>query len=129
MDLFTKPTGHFSSLVTVVAQTMDLFDLSEDEEEAIIIALFILGRRRRRDFRDRKNWMHPLNAERLSVGQYHTIMTGLRNDDGTKFFDYFRMSQKTFDELLGILRPHIEKKDTTFRRSISAEERLAITLK
>ena len=88
-----------------------------------------MGRRRRRRFSERETWMHPLTAERLSVGQYYTIMHRLRQDDGTKFFDYFRMSQQTFDELLDILRPHIEKKDTTLRNCIPAEERLAITLR
>ena len=61
--------------------------------------------------------MHHLTAERLLVGQYHTLMHKLRQDDGTKFFEYFRMSQETFDQLLHILKPHIEKQDTTFRRS------------
>ena len=105
-------TGHQYTTGVSCVRVMDLFDLSDDEEEAIIIALFLLGRRRRRRFIDRKTWMHPLTAERLSVGQYYTIMHRLRQDNGTKFYDFFRMSQQTFDELLNILRPHIEKKDT-----------------
>ena len=47
--------------------------------------------------------MSPLTTERLSFGQYHTIMHRLRQGGGTKFFDYFRMLQQTFDELLDIL--------------------------
>ena len=53
--------------------------------------------------RERKTWMHPLTTERLSFGQYHTIMHRLRQDAGTKLFDYFRMIQQTFDELFDIL--------------------------
>ena len=86
---------------------MDVFGLSEEEEHAIIIAMFILGRRHRRRYRNRSIWMHPITAERLSVGEYHTIMDKLRKDEGTKFFDYFRMSQKIFDELLHILRSEL----------------------
>ena len=53
--------------------------------------------------RERKTWMHPLTAERLSCEQDHTIKHKLRQDGGTKFFDYFRMLQQTFDELVDIL--------------------------
>ena len=101
--------------------------LSLDEQEAVVIALFLLWRRRRHY--DRKHWMHPITAERESFGEYHTLMPILRQDEGSKFFEYYRMTQTTFDELLHILRPHIQKQDTTFRRSVSAEERLAITLR
>ena len=52
--------------------------------------------------RKRKTWMHPLTAECLSFGEYHTIMHRLRQDGGIKFFDYFRMLQEIFDELLDI---------------------------
>ena len=73
--------------------------------------------------------MHPLTAKCESVDEYHTLMPIVRQDEGNKFFDYYRMTQTTFDELLHILRPHIQKQDITFRRSESAEERLAITLR
>ncbi|CAL4121766.1 unnamed protein product, partial [Meganyctiphanes norvegica] len=46
-----------------------------------------------------------------------------------KFKNYFRMSQDTFDQLLSLLKIHIQKKDTHLRKSIPAEERLAITLR
>ena len=39
------------------------------------------------------------------------------------------MSPDRFDHLLSLVKPLIEKKDTTFRKAISAEERLAITLR
>nr|CAH7725202.1 unnamed protein product [Callosobruchus chinensis] len=58
--------------------------------------------------------MHPLTAERLSSGQYHTWMSKLRADSA-KFFNYMRMSQETFDELFRLIEPHIEKKDTNMR--------------
>ena len=53
-------------------------------------------------------WVHPLTNARLYHGQYYTIMTELRNDN-EKFFNFFRMSQNTFNELLSVI------KKTTFR--------------
>ncbi|XP_049268880.1 putative nuclease HARBI1 [Rhipicephalus sanguineus] len=39
------------------------------------------------------------------------------------------MPPRTFDTLLHLLRPHIQKKDTNFRKAISAEHRLVQTLR
>ena len=80
-------------------------------EAALLVILLRRARRRRR--RDcRTMWMHPLTCSRLSTGQYYTIMPILRADP-LKFENYFRMSQDSFDELLGVLKVHIEKKDTS----------------
>ncbi|KAJ8873947.1 hypothetical protein PR048_024786 [Dryococelus australis] len=46
-----------------------------------------------------------------------------------KFFNYYRMTQKSFDEMLEVLRPSISKKNTVFRNAITAEARLTITLR
>ncbi|KAJ8872506.1 hypothetical protein PR048_026112 [Dryococelus australis] len=40
-----------------------------------------------------------------------------------------RMSKNSFDDLLSLLKTHIGKADTNMRKSIPAEERLAITLR
>ena len=47
----------------------------------------------------------------------------------TKFFGYYRMSIKSFDELLVLLRPHISRSNTSIRLAINAEERLPITIR
>ena len=39
------------------------------------------------------------------------------------------MSPERFQHLLDLVRPHIEKEDTKFRKAISAAEKLAITLR
>ena len=39
------------------------------------------------------------------------------------------MSPERFDHLISIVGPHITKEDTDFRKSIAANERLAITLR
>ena len=47
----------------------------------------------------------------------------------TKFCGYYRMSSKSFDELLVLLRPQISRSNTSIRLAISAEERLTITIR
>ena len=42
---------------------------------------------------------------------------------------YFRMSPDRFNHLLSLVEPLIRKSDTRFRKSISAGERLALTLR
>ena len=39
------------------------------------------------------------------------------------------MSPERFQHLLDLVRPHIEKEDTKFRKAISAAQRMAITLR
>ena len=85
-------------------------------------------RRIRRLRRQRSMWVHPLTNARLYQGQYYTIMTELRNDN-EKFFNFFRMSQNTFNELLSLIKDQIQKQDTNMRDSIQPEQRLAITLR
>ncbi|XP_063586006.1 uncharacterized protein LOC134763464 [Penaeus indicus] len=97
-----------------------------DSEEEALSLLILLRRRRRR--RRRALWMHPITASRLTHGQFYMIMSDLRADDD-KFFDYFRMTQESFNELLAIIGPHIRKDSTHLRKSIPAEERLAMTLR
>ena len=92
------------------------------------IALLLYLRYRQRRRYHRAIWMHPLNSARLNQGQYHTIMNHLRNDN-KKCYKFFRMTQTSFDELVTLLKPHIQKKDLPFRLSISPEERLTITLR
>ena len=47
----------------------------------------------------------------------------------TKFFSYYRMSIKSFDELLVLLTPHISRSNTSIRLAINSEERLTITIR
>lgn len=46
-----------------------------------------------------------------------------------KFFQYYRMTKSSFDELLGIVGPSITYSDTKWRKCIPPEERLSVTLR
>lgn len=45
------------------------------------------------------------------------------------WFNYLRMDEETYLELLHLVTPFIEKKDTHLRKSISCHERLTATLR
>ncbi|XP_022177724.1 protein ALP1-like [Myzus persicae] len=77
---------------------------------------------------ERRYWVHPLNVEREKTGHFKDFFKNIRRYP-QKFFEYYRMSISSFDELLEILRPRITKNTTLFRNPICAEERLTITLR
>ncbi|KAG8295122.1 hypothetical protein J6590_087519 [Homalodisca vitripennis] len=104
---------------------------SSSDEETAVVALTLaaeeddlpqVSRKKRRFL------VHSIIAARNSEGQYHTLFPRLKNDN-VRFFRYFRMSYEKFMELLHIIEPELKRCDTTFRRSISPEERLAVTLR
>ena len=73
-------------------------------------------------------WVHPLNDERMQKGEFYTHYTDQRQFDDP-FFELYHMTVAQFDELLYKVGPAIVKKETNFRRSLSPEERLAITIR
>jgi len=57
------------------------------------------------------------------------FLNDLNKEDGTNFYNFCRMSSSTFNNLLKMIAPSIEKQDTNYRKAIPANERLAITLR
>ncbi|XP_069595381.1 uncharacterized protein [Ranitomeya imitator] len=78
--------------------------------------------------RRQRLWVHPLLTQRPSKGHFQRLYSSLRAHPD-KFFLYTRMSIRTFDMLLEILRPGLTYQDTWMRKAISAEERLLLTLR
>ena len=76
----------------------------------------------------REIWVHPLNEDRARKGEFFTLYCDQRYF-GDKFFENYRMSVEQFDEILRKIAPHIKKKDTNFRRAVSPEEKLCLTLR
>ena len=77
---------------------------------------------------NRDIWVHPLNEERTEKGEFYTHYTDHRQFED-RFFELYRMTVAQFDELLYIVGPRILKQETNFRRPLSPEERLAITIR
>ena len=84
-----------------------------------IIALFI---KKRLWYKD---WLKKRNVD----GIHATILYELRDGHKLDFRNYLRMSVNTFYMLLAKVEPHIVKKDTNMKDSITAEARLEATLR
>jgi len=76
---------------------------------------------------ERSDWVNPNFDERGKRGEFHTLFPMLL-EQAQNFFQYFRMGPDTFWYILHNIRPHIEKQ-SNFRKCISPEERLAVTLR
>jgi hypothetical protein len=72
--------------------------------------------------------VHPLICCRPLKGQFYTLFEDLRANEA-KFFNYFRMSSRSYDELLVILKHDITGKNTNMRLCISPEEKPAVTFR
>ncbi|KAM7311119.1 uncharacterized protein ISCGN_008026 [Ixodes scapularis] len=89
----------------------------------------ILRRRRARKARRSRFWVRPSWRFRNTEGQASALLPRLRARDEGYFRDFLRMPPSTFDTLLGLVGPKIERKVTPFREPISPHDRLAITLR
>lgn len=98
-----------------------------DATAAFILMAWCRRRQRRRQ-RNRRYWEHPIVQVRPHLGAFRTLMSQLRRDE-VKFLNYFRMSMATFDDLLRRVEQDLRREDTTMRKSISPEEKLAICLR
>ncbi|XP_071040057.1 uncharacterized protein [Parasteatoda tepidariorum] len=78
---------------------------------------------------NRTVWVKDLNKNRKEKGHEENLIREMRLNDLDSYFEYFRMHPKIFDVLLSIAGPSIAKSDTNYRESISASERLSITLR
>ncbi|XP_050503588.1 uncharacterized protein LOC126882658 [Diabrotica virgifera virgifera] len=100
-------------------------DSSESEEDLILLVALA----DEEDQRKRKIWTHEINLERHQKGEFHTLVVPQLRNDEKRFYKYFRMKIAYFDEIVNLIREDISELDINFRESISAEERLAITLR
>lgn len=96
-----------------------------DSDTESLLALLLIRRRRRRR-RRRLYWVHPILT---SATVKHNLHFDNLQSYPKKFFKHFRMSLTTFQELLLVLQDGLIRQNTNMRKSITPEERLAITLK
>lgn len=97
----------------------------DDEDELMLIA-FLLALDKKGI--KRRYWVHPLNTQRLTESQFYVKRAKLRAYP-EEFFKYYRMSMKSFDELLNSIRDKIKKQNTHMRLCLDTEEKLTITLR
>ncbi|XP_050354264.1 uncharacterized protein LOC126778588 [Nymphalis io] len=100
--------------------------MASDEETLLL--LLLRHRRRQRKRKTRSVWVEEILMYREQEGDFYTLYPRLRRSE-KNFFNYFRMSIASFDELTSILKLSISRQDTVMRKSIPAEQRLAMTLR
>ena len=76
----------------------------------------------------RELWVHLLNELCEEKGEFYTLYPDLRHFP-TRFFQMYRMSVSKFDKLLAELSPELLKKEINFRKTISPEHQLVLTLR
>lgn len=79
-------------------------------------------------FKKKRYWVHLFTGNRLTREIFYTSFVNLRENNET-FFNYFRMSVKSFDELAVNILPKMKSQDTYIRLSIPPVEMLAVTLR
>jgi len=100
--------------------------MSSDEDVAI--CMWYTLQNLEQNHKKKKLWIHPLNKKRITHNVILTLLCELRSDE-SKFKNYTRVSSVTFDFILQEIGEEIRKEDTHFRKSISPEERLLVTLR
>lgn len=94
----------------------------------ILLTCLLWNHHRKKSQKTRKYWIHPLLEKRHLTGEFVTLFHDLR-ENSSKFFNYFRMSVASFDELCAKLQEDLQKEDTKIRNCIPPVEMLAVTLR
>ena len=113
-----------------MADVGENLDSSSSEDEEVLLSLLMLRRRRRRlRAANRKTWVKSWVSRRQTQGACANIVRELNYEDPEKFRQYHRLDRTSFEEILALISPLIEKKDTQLRCSIKPIERLSVTLR
>lgn len=71
-----------------------------------------------------KDWI--LQRQRFT---HVNLLDYIKEAEPNDFKNYLRMNSETYQELLDMVTPYIEKKNTNMRQAISAHERLSVCLR
>ena len=107
--------------------------MDEDQARFMAISLYFIHslrkKRESREKRQRQWWIKPWISRRLQLGAFNTLIKELRDEDTGSFLNFFRMYPNLFAEIENMIAERISREDTNYRLSVSAGERLAITIR
>ena len=100
---------------------------TQEQAAAAIVGIICCKRSKR----TRTCWVKPWMTEnhRSKKGAQNTLVQELRLLDMSAYKNYLRMDDASYQELLGLVTPILEKCDTVMRRAITPAEMLATTLR
>jgi hypothetical protein len=76
----------------------------------------------------KRKWIKNWRQDRDLYG-HMPLLRELRENEPDDFKNYLRMDNLTFEYILNLVSPYISKQDTVMRKCITAEERLAASLR
>ena len=77
----------------------------------------------------RRVWVSEVLRRRQQLGEFNNLVQEMRLGEPHRHIQYFRLSKQGFDLLLSRIEHRIRRQHTIFRAPVSAEERLAVTLR
>ena len=77
----------------------------------------------------RRVWVWPYLQRKAQYGHYDTLMDELYDDNPELYRNYIRMDRQQFMDIVELISPIIERKNTRWRPAIDPRARLAITLR
>lgn len=127
-DANTHALSNFlSNMAAAVCE--DLYSSSSDDEEILLFLLLLRRRRRRSIAANRMIWTKRWILRRRMKAACENIVRELNIEDPEKFRQYHRLDRVSFEEILTLVSPLIERKDTHLRCSLEPRERLSVTLR
>jgi len=100
---------------------------SDDEEVLHAVNLVNILNAQGGQKRVHNYWVHPFWRQNCNDRGAYAVFKDLEDDD--RFQSFYRMKKETFELLIQLVGPKIQKKDTNFRRAVCPRERLLITLR
>ena len=77
----------------------------------------------------RRIWTRRWLARRQERSLFRNLIQELSLEDEEGYRKFMRLNKHQFHEILELVRPAITRQDTNMRKAVTAEERLAITLR
>ncbi|XP_064475736.1 uncharacterized protein LOC135389631 [Ornithodoros turicata] len=102
--------------------------MSDSSAQRAAAVLLMLLSEEDRPKKARTTWVKKLGMRRESHGAHHHLIDDII-EDPFEYRRYLRMTPDSFEELLRMVKHHIQKEDTNMRESIQPEERLDLTLR
>ena len=98
--------------------------LSDKEASCLAIALAVRLKKEKRKRRWMREWLKKINEY-----IHENLLKDLRLSEPSDFQNFLRLDATSFDELLKMITPRIEKRNNTMRDAIPPSQRLSITLR
>ena len=96
--------------------------------DAAFLAITLVALKRKKDGKRKRRWSKEWYKMRNRF-THEQLLNVLREKEPEDYKNFLRMDPESFDILLNLVRPMIEKQDTNMREAIPTSQRLSITLR